>query len=77
VPVVRQPIIRPTISTYGPEVDNLFFLVLAITMVAMVVVEGLMLIFIVRYRYREGRKPPTSTGMPSSRSFGPWAPRSS
>ena len=56
VPVVRQPIIRPTISTYGPEVDNLFFLVLAITMVAMVVVEGLMVIFIVRYRYREGRK---------------------
>lgn len=55
-PVVSQPIIRETISTYGPEVDRLFFLILAITLVAMVVVEALMVIFIVKYRYREGRK---------------------
>jgi cytochrome c oxidase subunit 2 len=55
-PVVPQPIIRPPISTYGAEVDDLFFLILGITLVAMVAVEVLMVVFIVRYRHRPGRK---------------------
>ena len=43
------------ISTYGEGVDDLFALIFWITGIAFVVVEGLMLWFLFRYRNREGR----------------------
>ena len=42
------------ISTYGEGVDDLFWLIFWITGIAFVVVEGLMLWFLFRYRNREG-----------------------
>ena len=44
------------ISTYGEGVDDLFLLIFWITGIAFVVVEGLMLWFLFRYRNREGRE---------------------
>ena len=44
------------ISTYGDGVDWLFWLIFWITGIAFVVVEGLMLYFLIRYRHREGRE---------------------
>ncbi|MEE3298069.1 MAG: cytochrome c oxidase subunit II [Planctomycetota bacterium] len=44
------------ISTYGEGVDDLFVLIFWITGIAFVVVEGLMLWFLFRYRNREGRE---------------------
>ena len=44
------------ISTYGQGVDDLFWLIFWITGIAFVVVEGLMLWFLFRYRNREGRE---------------------
>ena len=43
------------ISTYGQGVDDLFWLIFWITGVAWVVVMGLMLYFLIRYRHVEGR----------------------
>ena len=42
------------ISTYGKGVDDLFWLIFWITGVAWVIVMGLMLYFLIRYRHREG-----------------------
>jgi cytochrome c oxidase subunit 2 len=44
------------ISTYGQGVDDLFWLIFWITGVAWVIVMGLMLYFLIRYRHREGRE---------------------
>ena len=50
------PLIPENISTHGAEIDGLFNLILIITSITMVGVLGLMAIFLVKYRYREGRK---------------------
>lgn len=44
------------ISTFGAEVDSLYFVVLIVTGVAFVLVEGILIYFLIRYRHREGRK---------------------
>jgi len=46
----------PNASSYGHEVDKLFYIILAITGVTFFLVQGALIIFLVRYRYREGRK---------------------
>ncbi len=46
--------IPENISTFGGEVDWLFTLLLIVTSVTMVVVLSLILIFLIKYRYREG-----------------------
>jgi cytochrome c oxidase subunit 2 len=43
------------ISTYAPTIDRLFYVVLAITGVAFVLVQGTLLAFLIRYRHRPGR----------------------
>jgi cytochrome c oxidase subunit II len=45
------------VSTYGGQIDGLFRLILWITGTIFVVVEALLVIFIFRYRRREGRVP--------------------
>lgn len=45
------------VSTYGGQIDGLFRLILWITGTIFVVVESLLLIFLFRYRRREGRVP--------------------
>jgi cytochrome c oxidase subunit 2 len=42
-------------STYAPEVDRLFHLITWITGVIFVIVEAMLLIFLWKYRHREGR----------------------
>ncbi|HTO74823.1 MAG TPA: cytochrome c oxidase subunit II [Thermoanaerobaculia bacterium] len=45
------------VSTYSGRIDGLFRLILWITGIIFVVVETLLLIFLFKYRYREGRRP--------------------
>ncbi|HEV8307723.1 MAG TPA: cytochrome c oxidase subunit II [Methylomirabilota bacterium] len=44
------------ISTYGAEIDWLFYLIYYITGVTFILVAGAMIIFLVAYRHREGRR---------------------
>ena len=44
------------ITTTAPAVDQLFYVILAITGTVFVLVEATLLIFVVRYRRREGRR---------------------
>lgn len=43
------------VSTYGGQIDGLFYLILWITGIIFVAVEALLLFFLFRYRHREGR----------------------
>ena len=42
-------------STYAPQIDDMFHLIMWITGVVFVIVEGMLLIFLWKYRHREGR----------------------
>jgi cytochrome c oxidase subunit II len=44
------------VSTYGGDVDSLFYLIFYITGVAWILVQALMIVFLVQYRHREGRR---------------------
>jgi cytochrome c oxidase subunit 2 len=44
------------VSSYSARVDGLFYLILWITGIIFVVVEALLLFFLFRYRFREGRR---------------------
>lgn len=44
------------ISTFGASIDSLFMAVVVITGVVFVLVEVALLVFIIKYRHREGRK---------------------
>jgi cytochrome c oxidase subunit 2 len=43
-------------STFGPDIDRLFYLILAATGIAFVLTEGALILFIARYRRRQDRK---------------------
>ncbi|HEX6938334.1 MAG TPA: cytochrome c oxidase subunit II [Longimicrobiales bacterium] len=44
------------VSTFGGEIDSLYTLILWITAAIFVLVEVALIVFVVRYRHREGRK---------------------
>ena len=44
------------VSSYSGRVDGLFYLILWITGIIFVIVEALLLLFLFRYRFREGRR---------------------
>jgi cytochrome c oxidase subunit 2 len=44
------------ISTFAGEIDRLFFIILIITGLIFVLVQGTLLYFVFKYRHREGRK---------------------
>lgn len=46
----------PGVSTYAAEVDRLFYIILVITGAIFIVVNAALLLFVVRYRHREGRR---------------------
>jgi len=46
----------PDASTFGPAIDSLFLLVLIVTGIAFVLVEGLLIYFLIRYRDRPGQR---------------------
>lgn len=43
-------------STYGPEIDQLYYIILVITGIVFVLTEVCLVWFLFRYRHREGRK---------------------
>ena len=44
------------VSTFGAQVDSIYYLILGITAVIFFAVEALLVYFIIRYRHKEGRK---------------------
>ena len=52
----------PNVSTYGGDVDRLFYLIFYITGIAWVLVQVVMLIFLWLYRHKEGRRAEYSHG---------------
>lgn len=45
-----------TISTYGPEIDRIYYMILWITGIVFVLTEACLVYFLFRYRHKEGRK---------------------
>ncbi|MGD2071305.1 MAG: cytochrome c oxidase subunit II [Gemmatimonadota bacterium] len=49
-------LLPPAASTFAPDIDRMYYVILAITGVVFFVTEILLVWFLVRYRHREGRK---------------------
>lgn len=49
-------ILDPSFSTFGPDIDRMYYIILAITGVVFVVTEALLIYFLIRYRKKEGQK---------------------
>ncbi|MEO2158348.1 MAG: cytochrome c oxidase subunit II transmembrane domain-containing protein, partial [bacterium] len=45
-----------SVSTFGPALDNLYYVILWITGIVFVVTEVVLVYFIIKYRHKEGRK---------------------
>ncbi len=45
-----------TVSTYGPAIDQMYYVILVITGVVFFLTEGILIAFLVMYRHKEGRK---------------------
>jgi cytochrome c oxidase subunit 2 len=50
------PWLPENVSTYGADIDSLFRLIFWITTIVFVLVQATLLVFIVKYRYRPGRR---------------------
>ena len=46
----------PQASTFAAPIDSLFLVVLIVTGIAFVLVEGILIYFLIRYRHRQGQK---------------------
>jgi cytochrome c oxidase subunit II len=55
-------LLDPSFSTFGPDVDRLYYIILVITGVIFVVTEALLIWFLIRYRRRDGQKAEYSHG---------------
>ena len=44
------------VSTYGGEIDSLFYVIYYITLIAFLLVAITMIVFLIKYRHREGRR---------------------
>jgi cytochrome c oxidase subunit II len=49
-------LLDPSVSTYGPEIDRLYYIILVITGIVFVVTQFVLIYFLIKYRAREGRK---------------------
>lgn len=49
-------ILPESVSTFGPDIDRLYYVVLWITGIILALTQGLLVWFLIRYRHREGRK---------------------
>lgn len=45
-----------SVSTFGPDIDRIYYLILIITGIVFFATEGILLWFIFRYRHKEGRR---------------------
>jgi cytochrome c oxidase subunit 2 len=50
------PWLPENVSTYGAGIDSLFYLIFWITTITFVLVQGALIVFLVKYRYRPGRQ---------------------
>ena len=50
------------VSTFGAEIDSIYYLILVITAVIFVLVEVALIVFMIKYRHREGRRAEYSHG---------------
>jgi cytochrome c oxidase subunit 2 len=50
------------VSTFGSEIDSIYYLILVITAAIFVLVEVTLVVFMVKYRHREGRRAEYSHG---------------
>ena len=48
--------LSPNVSTFGADIDRMFYAIVVVTGVVFVLVEVLLLWFLFRYRAREGRR---------------------
>jgi cytochrome c oxidase subunit 2 len=48
--------LAPSVSTFGPDIDRMYYIILAITGVIFVITEFLLIYFLVKYRTRPGHK---------------------
>jgi cytochrome c oxidase subunit 2 len=46
----------PNFSTFGPQIDRMYYVILIITGIVFVLTEVMLLYFVIAYRHREGRK---------------------
>ncbi|NIR47118.1 cytochrome c oxidase subunit II [candidate division KSB1 bacterium] len=46
----------PNVSTFGGDIDKFFYVIYYITLVVFVLVAATMVYFLIKYRYKEGRK---------------------
>jgi len=65
------------VSTFGQEIDSLFYLIYYITGVTFILVTVLMIWFLIQYRHREGRRATYTPATQRSRSSGLLFPRQS
>jgi cytochrome c oxidase subunit II len=49
-------LLDPSFSTFGPDIDRLYYIILIITGVIFVATEALLIWFLIRYRRRDGRR---------------------
>ncbi len=49
-------LLEPSVSTFGPDIDRLYYIILVITGIVFVLTEGLLIYFLVRYRKRPDRR---------------------
>lgn len=49
-------ILPASASTFAPDIDRMYYIILIVTGVVFVITEALLLWFVFRYRHREGRK---------------------
>jgi cytochrome c oxidase subunit 2 len=50
------------VSTFGSEIDSIYYVILVITGVIFVLVEVALIAFLIKYRHREGRRAEYSHG---------------
>ncbi len=46
----------PSVSTFGPDIDRIYYIILAITTIVFLATEFLLFWFLIRYRKREGHR---------------------
>lgn len=49
-------LLEPSVSTFGADIDRLYYIILIITGIVFVLTEGLLVYFLIRYRKRDGQR---------------------
>ena len=49
-------LLEPSVSTFGPDIDRLYYIILVITGIIFLLTQFLLIYFLIKYRRRDGRK---------------------